>query len=77
MKFQKDGKVMEVCNELQASVFIRNGYTEVKEGPKTVRAEEPKEELVKEKPAPKKRSRKKAEVTVDDDDKKFTGLIDE
>lgn len=26
LRFQKDGKVMDVCSELQASVFRKNGW---------------------------------------------------
>lgn len=76
IKLERDGKVMEVCNELQASVFIRNGYKVVNDKEQPPKVEKTEETLVKEKPAPKKRSRRKTEV-IDDDDKQFTGLIEE
>ena len=53
----KDGKKMTVSTELQASVFLRNGYTVVKAEAK---AEGPVEEDVKI-AEPKKRRRRKSE----------------
>lgn len=57
----KDGKKMTVSTELQASVFLRNGYTEVKaEAKAEAKAEEPVEEDAKI-AEPKKRRRRKSE----------------
>lgn len=63
---KKENIVMEVATELQASVFLRNGYVRVEPEEKAVEKQveapakevEPKPEKAE---APKKRTRKKAE----------------
>jgi hypothetical protein len=70
IRLKRDNLVMEVCTEVQASVFERNGYVRVKPEPKpveTVIVNEPKpQEPEQPEEQPKRRRRKaKAEEAVE------------
>ena len=54
---ERDGLKMEVCTELQASAFLKNGYVRVQTGVEAVQ-EKPTEAIAE---TPKRRRRRKAE----------------
>lgn len=62
IRLERDGLVMEVCNELQASVFERNGYVRVK-------AKQP-EPVVEVKPVEPVAQEPKAQVQTEEGQKK-------
>lgn len=64
IRLKKDSLVMEVCTDLQASVFERNGYVRIEDGngiemPEPIIEEQKPSEPVAEQP---KRRRRKATV---------------
>lgn len=94
MKLTKDGVVVEVRSELQASPFIRNGFTVLTEPTKAQKqaamnapveapaAETPAEDAPAAEEAvkvekPKRRRRSKKTETYVEDDKRFSGLLED